>query len=274
MVRGSIEFASGDVIQGWIFTEDGLVRDRTVLAFQGQTCVGAGKVDTFRPDLADAGMGDGHLGFSFPISVASAAIGSVVVKLEGSDAILLQNGAFVSTGETVVTGLDRAVVRRRLAELKWALKNGRIPQADFDYLRMLWSLGVYERGLVRRVAGEDQAVTERPEIAAAALLESYAETDAEVEVRRVRSTADFAAELARLGEGTVPVAAIHTSERATLRVMEGSHVEDAEAGNARGAMFVDYPLSSANLVMLDARAAVELLLPEGAAVDILSAKLV
>ncbi|GGD99010.1 hypothetical protein GCM10011390_17280 [Aureimonas endophytica] len=269
MVRGNIELATTEAIQGWIFTEDGKVRNRTVLAFKGDLCVGAGKVDSFRPDLADAGMGDGYLGFSFPISVAPGEAGAVVVKLEGSDAILLQHGAFVTTGATPVEGLDRATVRRRLAELKWALKHGRIAQADFDYLRILWSLGVYERGLVRRNAGEEAIVTDKPAAAAAALLESYVEMDTEIEAIRVESAEAFSAELAELAVGEVPVAAVHAGHRAVLRVLEGSHVADA---SGRGAPFVDYPLSAANLVMLDARATVELVLPEGGAVDIFVAR--
>lgn len=275
MIRGSIEFASNEVIQGWIFTEDGRVRDRTVLAFQGETCVGAGKVGAFRADLVDAGMGDGYLGFSFPISVPAPAVGSVVVKLEGSDAILLQREASVTHGAAPSQGLDRARVRQRLAALKWALKHGRVAQSDFDYLRILWSFGVYERGLVKRNGAEEAVVAEPAAAVAAHLLEAYLEMEAETATLRVRSAAEFAAAVVRIAsrqDGGAPVVALHSAHRAVLRVLEGSHVEDAGGeGAARVAAFVDYPLSATNLVMLDARARCEMLLPEGGTVEIISA---
>ncbi|KAB0679030.1 hypothetical protein [Aureimonas leprariae] len=275
MIRGSIEFASSEIIEGWIFTEDGRVRDRTVLAFQNETCVGAGKVGAFRADLADAGMGDGYLGFSFPISVPAPAVGSIVVKLEGSDAILLQRDAAVVHGAAVVRGLGRAEVRQRLAALKWALKHGRIAQSDFDYLRILCSFGVYERGLVKRNGAEEAAVAEPAAAVAAHLLEVYLEMEASVATQRVRGAADFRSELARIAgrqDGGAPVVAVHSNARAVLRVVEGSHVADAgEEGAGRVAGLVDYPLSATNLVMLDARARCEIVLPEGGSVEIVSA---
>jgi hypothetical protein len=274
MIRGSIELVTNDLIQGWIVSEDGRIRDRTLLAFRGEDCVGAGRVNTFRPDLADAGMGDGHFGFAFPISVPSEAVTSVVLKLEGSDAILVQKGAVVTASAAPARDLGRGTVRERLASLKWALKHGRISQGDFDFLRILWSTGVYERGLVRRNGADDAAVVDKPAAVAASLLEAYAQADVAVGAERVRSAADFARELARIAArpSGAPILAVHTRERAVLRVLEGSHVQDAVAdGSGRVAHFVDYPLSPENLVVMDARVSAELLLPEGAALDLMSA---
>lgn len=273
MIRGSIELVTNDMIQGWIVSEDGRIRDRTLLAFHGDDCVGAGRVNTFRADLADAGMGDGHFGFAFPISVAGEAVASVVLKLEGSDAILLQKGAVVTAVGMPVRDLGRGTVRERLGSLKWALKHGRISQGDFDFLRILWSTGVYERGLVRRNAADD-AVVDKPAAVAASLLEAYLQADVEMAVERVRSPADFAREIARIAsrQGGAPILAVHTRERAVLRVLEGSHVQDGTAeGSGRVSHFVDYPLSPENLVVMDARVSAELLLPEGAALDLMSA---
>lgn len=273
MIRGSIELVTNDNIQGWIFSEDGKIRERTLLAFQGDLCVGAGRVNTFRADLADAGMGDGHLGFAFPISVPASEIGSVVLKLEGSDAILVQHGAKVSTLAGPVRGLERTDVRAKLSSLKWALKHGRIAQNDFDFLRILWSTGVYERGLVRRNSADDALVTDKAATAAAGLLEAYVQSDAQITTTRVSDAAEFARELARVaGSADAPVLALHTRERAALRVLEGSHVtESGSEGGARASHFVDYPLSPENLLVLDARVAAELVLSDGASVDVMSA---
>lgn len=272
MIRGSIEFASADLIQGWIHTSDGRVRDYTLLAFQGDQCVGAGRVDTFRGDLADAGIGDGHLGFSFPISVAADAVGSVVLRLEGGDAVLLQNSARVAGGSKARAGLSREDVRERLAALKWALKHGRVSQADFDFLRILWSFGAYERGLLRRVAGDEAVVADKPAAVAAALLESYAGTDVRTATQTVRTPAEFASALAQTlaMPSAPPVVAVHASGRATVRVAEGTHVADTEGAPA--ASFTDYPLTGEQLLILDARARCEIQMGEGATVEIVRAE--
>ena len=92
MIRGSIEVARRTQISGWIYAESGTVRDRPILAFSGHRCVGAGKVDRFRKDLLDAKLGDGHCGFDFPIRLNDdEAESSVVVKLQNSDAALIQS---------------------------------------------------------------------------------------------------------------------------------------------------------------------------------------
>lgn len=274
MIRGSIEHVANDVIQGWIYSEDGNIRERTLLAFRGDACVGAGRVNMFRADLADAGMGDGHLGFTFPISVPPQDIGSVVVKLEGSDAVLLQRSAVVTGTSSSSRDLGRSEVRERLASLKWALKHGRISQGDFDFLRILWSTGVYERGLVRRNPTDDGAVTEKPLGVATSLLEAYLQTEVQTSVERVRSAEEFAAETARLakGEGLAPIVAVYTQERAILRVVEGSHIGDhAMDAEARAANFVDYALSPENFVVFDARSLADILLPEGGVLYMISA---
>ncbi|KQT48892.1 hypothetical protein ASG43_08610 [Aureimonas sp. Leaf454] len=274
MIRGSIENVTNDVIQGWIYSEDGNIRERTLLAFRGEACVGAGRVNMFRADLADAGMGDGHLGFTFPISVSPQDLGSVVVKLEGSDAVLLQKSAVVTGMAASARELGRSEVRERLASLKWALKHGRTSQGDFDFLRILWSTGVYERGLVRRNAADDAAVMEKPLGVATQLFEAYLQTDVQTSVERVRSSAEFAAEALRLakGLGTAPVFAVYTQERAILRIVEGSHIGDPSAdADQRAANFVDYALSPENVVVVDARAMADILLPEGGVLYMISA---
>lgn len=277
MIRGNIEVVTPELIQGWIYTEDGNIRNRVLLAFQNNTCVGSGRVEVFRPDLADAGLGDGHLGFSFPISVAPEATGSVVLKLEGSDAALLQPTAVISTGDApVATTLDRAGLRGRLASLKWALKNGRISQADFDYLRILWSFGIYERGLIRRIVGDDNTVTDKAEAVAAGLLEAYVETDVELVTKTVRNPAQFAEEIAAIARdpGRIAVVALHTGDRATLRALETSHLEGNGNGeDDNGSLhFVDYALSPENLIVLDTRTVTELTLAERGTLQIISGR--
>ena len=96
MIRGAIEFVSKDIVQGWLFCSAVSLRNKTVLAFVGARCVGAGKIDVFRPDLKEAGLGDGYGGFEMAIALSSPQEAeSLVVRLENSDLSLLQKDSRV-----------------------------------------------------------------------------------------------------------------------------------------------------------------------------------
>jgi hypothetical protein len=98
MIRGAIEAANTEVVQGWLFCSAASLRDKVVLAFVDARCVGASKLDIFRRDLKEAGLGDGYAGFSIPIALADPGqIKAVVVRLEGSDLALLQKDSVVRT---------------------------------------------------------------------------------------------------------------------------------------------------------------------------------
>ncbi|WP_427026428.1 hypothetical protein ACP4J4_19945 (plasmid) [Aureimonas ureilytica] len=272
MIRGSIESVTSDAIQGWIFSEDGRIRERTILAFRGDVCIGAGTVNMFRADLADAGIGDGQLGFRFPISVDPSEAGAVYVKLEGSDAVILQSSALIGTSAKVESRLDRTEMRKRLAELKWALKHGRIPQSDFDFLRILWSFGAYERGLARRVPTDGSMVMDKPLTVAEQLMESYVGLEVQISQIEITDGAELQAEIARLAAlpDAAPLLALHSADRARLRVMEGTHVSGTAGETPQGTL-ADYTLTPENLVMIDIRASTELAVPTGGRVIALSA---
>jgi hypothetical protein len=98
MIRGAIEVATPALVSGWIYCKAESLRDQLVLAFVGARCVGAGKVEIFRKDLLDAKLGDGYCGFHFPIQLqAGETAGAVVIKLQNSDAALIQ-------AKSVITG--------------------------------------------------------------------------------------------------------------------------------------------------------------------------
>jgi hypothetical protein len=272
MIRGSIEVVTSDSVQGWIYTEDQRIREKVLLAFWADKCVGSGKVSVFRSDLANAGLGDGYLGFRFPISVQEEAVGAIVIRLEGSDAVLLQPGAQVQT-RAAGTGLDRATVSARLAALKWSLTHCRITQADFDFLRILWSFGVYERTLSRH-AGNGHAQRDTPLSVAADLLESYLGVDCEVSTVEGVTAAGFRTELAKIARNPklAPIVAVSSKVRAVVRVLEGSHVGDPALPKiGSGSPSVDYMASAENLIMLDSRVIAELLLPADKAIDVITA---
>ena len=258
MIRGAIEIATTDMVKGWIYSDVASVRDQLVVALSGQECLGTGRVDVFRPDLADAGVGDGNCGFSFPITVRADAVDSVVVKLDGSDAVLLQADAHVGNSAKRAADMRRSTVLWHLARLKWALRRGRISQADFDFLRTLWPTGVYERGLVRRKAADDSVVVDPWRSVARGLFEAYLALDAEFAIQEARTPAEFKQVLARVVSNPelVFVVALYCKGNAILRVLEGSHVSDGANGEENNAGFVspaEYALSPENLIVLDSR---------------------
>jgi hypothetical protein len=272
MIRGNIEVATPELIQGWIHLETGPVRDRTVLAVCDNECIGSGPVNVFREDLARAGLGDGYLGFTIPVSIAEDAVGSVVVKLDGSDAVLLQSGAYIANTGLAGRKLKRQTVAGRMASLKWALKHGRISQSDFDFQRVLWSLGAYERGLVHRNTGDDTPTLQDPNVACAALFESYAAQNVDVTMSKVRDPADFKLQLNLVAANPrlLPLVAVFTKDVATIRLIEGSHVSGSmlpldSDGKPESA---SYDLSGENVLILESRINAELEFVDGVPVEV------
>jgi hypothetical protein len=97
MLRGSLEFVSPAIVSGWIYSPVAEVRNHLVLAFVDQTCVGQGRVEFFRQDLASAGLGDGFLGFHFPVTLEHPRDAlRIVVRLDGSDFSLIYKDSMVA----------------------------------------------------------------------------------------------------------------------------------------------------------------------------------
>jgi hypothetical protein len=277
IIRGSIERATTEKIEGWIYSDAGPVRDQLILALSGEDCLGVGRVDVFRPDIADAGLGDGNCGFSFPIKVRPDAVDSVVVKLDGSDVVLLQVGANVGHNGSRSQPLKRSTVLWHLARLKWALKRGRISQADFDFLRTLWPMGAYERGLVRRKSADDSVVIDPWRGVARSLFEAYLALDTEIATQQVRSPAEFTLALSQVLQSPdlVTIVALHSTGQATLRALEGSHVSDGAHGEESNLAVqpTEFAICRESLIMLDCRVKADLILLDESPIDLAVAKI-
>lgn len=153
MLKGAIDHISPNEIGGWIYSATASLRNHTVLAFIDDACIGAGRVELYREDLADAGLGDGFLGFKFPVNLASIDEAPlVVVKLEGSDAVIIQPSArlvrrTLSRPCTIVTA-------RTLASIEWMRARAWLDQTEYDFLRMMFRFGVYDLSLRQGKPGE------------------------------------------------------------------------------------------------------------------------
>ncbi|MEJ0048442.1 MAG: hypothetical protein WDN04_21760 [Rhodospirillales bacterium] len=155
MIRGAIEVAQKNRVAGWIYSSADSVRDKLILAFVGGRCVGSGKVDRFRKDLLEAKLGDGYCGFEFPIKLNEGEkLGAVVVKLQSSDAALIQR-------DSVLTGPhdeDEAADLPDLgaispASVAWMQDRGWLEQHEYDFLKAVTEFRRLRARLARTAAG-------------------------------------------------------------------------------------------------------------------------
>jgi hypothetical protein len=226
MIRGSIEVARRTNVAGWIYAEAGTVRDRLILAFSGDRCVGAGKVDRFRKDLLEAKLGDGYCGFDFPIKLnEDESLGSVYVKLQNSDAALIQKHTQLIGPDdhaAAAGGTDLGAISP--ARVSWMQDRGWLDQHEYDFLKAVQTIGAYERGLrpVRRGEAEAPAPA-KPESVVQDLLGLFAMGDVEISRTKIASISDLAAETSPMRTRGLSVMALWSSERCRLALDERSH---------------------------------------------------
>ena len=254
MMRGAIDLAHPHRIGGWIYCGLGAVAEQTVLAFVDGECVGAGRVEVVREDLKRAGLGDGKLGFSFPITVNDEAdVDRVVVKLEGSDLALLQPGAKLAR---------RDAARPILADsqrIEWLRKKGLLAPFELTFLKCLQQLGAVDQSLVI----PRNAAHPHPEIAdARAIAQSLFELLAlrQVELREtkiaVRGADEIVAAVRAAGEAPLSAFAIHAPRTGALSIVEGSHAAAVRGEGFEGA--IDYTFGPDRLLFVDLNARFEL----------------
>jgi hypothetical protein len=260
MIRGAIENVSRNRIFGWVWSAEGKVEGRTVLAFLDEVCIGAGKVDGFRQDLKDAGLGDGMAGFNFDLTYANPADAPrVVVKLEGSDAVLIQRRSRV-----MPPGAGAARPARQqasLSSLQWMRARGWLSQSDYDFLRFFRQLGVYDRSLVvpQERPDRDDPVLLNPAETARRLLQLQRMDEADMRREKLAAPRDWRrlAEAQENAAGPGAMIALWSAERGRLPVVEGSHQQAVlVAPDAEPPAGVDYALGPDRLLFLDARCAI------------------
>ena len=229
MIRGSIEVAERTHVSGWIHADPGAVRDRLILAFAGERCVGAGKVDCFRRDLLEAELGDGYCGFDFPIKLDDdETVGSVVVKLQNSDAALLQRDTRLVGPDAGQAGAGGGIDLGAIppSRLAWMQDRGWLDQPEHDFLRAVQTIGAYERGLrpARRGNDENLALI-KPEQIAHDLLSLYAMAEVDVTRTVVGSISDLGTARSPMHARGLSVMALWSSARCRIVLDERSHMQ-------------------------------------------------
>lgn len=258
MIKGNIEVISDDHVSGWIYVQGQEMRGQTILAFLDEECIGAGKISIFRQDLADAGLGDGVLGFDIPVRVPAAADRPrVTVRLDGSDAILLQHGVKVggSPAQSAKPAFECPGRSLPAASLQWMLARGWLQQADYDFLKFFGRMGVYDRTLrLPRSHGEAaDPGWQDPALVARDLLGLWAMRDVEVLKRQVRPQDDLAGTIKMHIEKAdiLPIYALWGADRGKIAVAEGSHVRNGDEAVSADILFIDYPLGPDRLLVLE-----------------------
>ena len=226
MIRGSIEVAQRTHVSGWIHADTGTVRDRLILAFAGARCVGAGKVDRFRADLLEAELGDGYCGFDFTIKLDDdEAVGSVVVRLQNSDAALIQrDSVLIGSDKPLSAGVDLGAIAP--ARVSWMQDRGWLDQQEYDFLRAVQTIGAYERGLrPARRPHDERPVLIKPEEAARDLLSLYALAEVDVSKTTLASVSDLADARSPMHARCLSIMALWSHERCRIVLDERSHMQ-------------------------------------------------
>jgi hypothetical protein len=258
MIRGAIDSVSPSEISGWLYGGNANLRGRRVLAFFEENCIGAGEVREFRQDLADAGLGDGFHGFRFDITAPdSNRLGSIVVRLEGDDATILQKDS------RVIGRFDPPEISSRVGSifdrgpiLQWMRTRSWLDQSQYDYLWYLDQLGAYNRMLS---AAEQTHVGEVRESASVAseLLELFHMAEIVIETQEARTPADLSGVLRKVVSigALEPIVAAWSVSPGRLRIIEGSHRDTSRW--ASDALRTNYAIGPNRLVFFNARCRVE-----------------
>ncbi len=232
MLRGSIEVARRNRVSGWIYSSAEPVRDKLILAFVGQRCVGAGKVDKFRKDLLEANLGDGYCGYDFPIVLNDdETLGAVVIRLQNADAALIQpNTRMFAPGEHGSGGAP-SLGPLGIANVAWMQDRGWLDQPEFDFLKALQNIGAYERGLrLPRRPGGPVLPALNPQDVVLDLLALSVLGEVDVTRSALKGFADLRGNATPLRTCNVGAIALWSEDRACISVEERSHLTPRESG--------------------------------------------
>ena len=226
MLKGAIDHVSSNEIGGWIYSSSGSLRNQTVLAYIDDVCIGAGRVENYREDLAEAGLGDGFLGFKFPVTLRVEEAPLVAVKLEGSDAVIIQSSARLARRQQAA---PRTMVTVRTTEIiEWMRARGWLEQSEYDFLRLMSRFGVYDFSLREHKTLEKagRAQVRDPLAAAQEMFELLRHEKPQVATDVLSQDASLQPCIERLQAGAIePIVAVWSPQEANIALVEGSHQE-------------------------------------------------
>lgn len=251
ILKGAIDSIHPQKIGGWIYSDVKSVRGTEVQAFVGDNCVGAGRVEFFRQDLSDAGLGDGYLGFSFPVSLKEAAdCGRITVKISESDFLLLPAQAEVQTPNRFSAYGAQPYTD---SSVEFMRKKGWLTSSELSFLKFSRDLGVFDISLVRPKSERGGGTGDffQPIDLAMQYLSLVSLTEAYVQEIELR--APSAEDVIASVEGTVsrpsPFVGLLASNPCHLEVIEGSHKDEIKSSSLIGS--VQHVLGPDRLVFIN-----------------------
>ncbi len=256
MLKGAIDHVAAGEVGGWIYSPSGSLRNQTVLAFVNDVCIGGGPVEMYREDLAEAGLGDGYVGFKFPVSLTKPAdFPVVVVKLEGSDAVIVQPTAKLIDRSSLP--LPSRLTVRTAATVEWMRGRGWLDQREYDFLRLMQRFGVYDLNLRDSKAEDKRNGTglRDPLEAAKQMFDLLCTLDSRLITETSGPDVQLAEWVNRYRGGTIePIIALWSPQAGVVSVVEGSH-QDVDAKDAKSNVddAVDYRIGPDRLLFLDLR---------------------
>jgi hypothetical protein len=236
MFRGAIENVTDNAVSGWVYSDKLRVTGQTLLAFANNVCVGSGKVGLHRQDLEEAGLGDGKLGFNFGITLNGISA-PVVVKFEGSDAMLIPPDSALVWTKREADKLSPDAVQRNLKIISWMAERGWASAEQFISLREIISHGhttVSMSSLQKSSDGSNGDVLSK-------VSELFAMSQmAPVNVETLELGTDVMSmlETIRNDRNTCKIVALSVTKKTQIRIHEASHIENAESGNMSSALIV------------------------------------
>jgi hypothetical protein len=256
MLKGAIDHVSSTEVGGWLYSEAASVRNRTVLAFLENACIGAGRIEIFREDLAEAGLGDGFLGFRFPVHLSSPDdAGRVAIKLEGSDALIVQASARLMHRHPVAP--PTPVTTRTLASIEWMRSRGWLEQAEYDFLRLMSRFGAYDLSLRHGTPEERRSGngTRDPAQVTREFFELLCAACPKVGAETLTAEVGLQPMIEQYRRGAIePVVSLWSPQNGVVALVEGSHLDaHHESANDTAVGAVDYAVGPDRLLFLDLR---------------------
>ena len=265
MIRGAIDYITPERIGGWLHSDKEVLRDKIVLAFMDEACIGSGTVNLFRQDIADSGLSDGFSGFSFSISLKNSGdIGRVTIRLEGSDPVFLQPGSRVM-GALVAEQLRETyeMAPHRVSSLQWMRARHWLNQADYDFLFYVDQMGIYDKSIPREML-RSEVTGERlkePSQLAKELFELYYMQDVGLHENKCDSISEIGTMLAGLAPPPArmhQIVAIWSPERTRISIFEGAHTAQNGGTSAlqdtdQSAASVEYVAGPDRLICVNSR---------------------
>jgi hypothetical protein len=105
-ISGHVDLCGPELIEGWLYADDWHGEPIKLQVYLGSSLIGECVVDRYRPDLQEAGFGDGRCGFSFSVPQEAAAVDftSTRLRLVDTPVFLLPDEFSSIAGGTAAAG--------------------------------------------------------------------------------------------------------------------------------------------------------------------------